>query len=153
MGSQELLSWWKCGDAGRAVPEEGREAPHSFCRPCPVHLFYPDIHLSPVAAAKLLQSCTTLCVPIDSTPPGSAVPGILQARTLEWVAISFSKSTSYIRSFYNKLVTLSKLFLCSVRHSSWWIELEEGVHGRYSGIYPIKINVLEYQVYVQCWIL
>ena len=42
------------------------------------------------AAAKLLQSCPTLCDPIDSSPPGSAVPGILQARTLEWVAISFS---------------------------------------------------------------
>ena len=43
------------------------------------------------AAAKLLQSCLILCDPIDSSPPGSAVPGILQARTLEWVAISFSK--------------------------------------------------------------
>ena len=43
-----------------------------------------------VAAAKSLQSCPTLCDPIDSSPPGSPVPGILQARTLEWVAISFS---------------------------------------------------------------
>ena len=42
------------------------------------------------AAAKLLQSCLTLCDPIDGSPPGSPVPGILQARTLEWVAISFS---------------------------------------------------------------
>ena len=41
------------------------------------------------AAAKLLQSCLTLRDPIDGSPPGSAVPGILQARTLEWVAISF----------------------------------------------------------------
>ena len=40
-------------------------------------------------AAKLLQSCPTLCDPTDSSPPGSAVPGILQARTLEWAAISF----------------------------------------------------------------
>jgi len=40
-------------------------------------------------AAKSLQSCPTLCDPIDSSPPGSAIPGILQARTLEWVAISF----------------------------------------------------------------
>ena len=40
--------------------------------------------------AKFLQSCPTLCDPIDGSPPGSAVPGILQARTLEWVAISFS---------------------------------------------------------------
>ena len=44
------------------------------------------------AAAKSLQSCPTLCDPIDGSPPGSPVPGILQARTLEWVAISFSKS-------------------------------------------------------------
>ena len=45
-----------------------------------------------LAAAKLLQSCPTLCDPIDSSPPGSPVPGILQARTLEWVAISFSNT-------------------------------------------------------------
>ena len=44
------------------------------------------------AAAKSLQSCPTLCNPIDGSPPGSPVPGILQARTLEWVAISFSNA-------------------------------------------------------------
>ena len=44
------------------------------------------------AAAKSLQSCQTLCDPRDSSPPGSPVPGILQARTLEWVAISFSNA-------------------------------------------------------------
>ena len=44
------------------------------------------------AAAKSLQSCPTLCEPIDSSPPGSPIPGILQARTLEWVAISFSNA-------------------------------------------------------------
>ena len=44
------------------------------------------------AAAKSLQSCPTLCDPIDSGPPGSPVPGILQARTLEWVAISCSNA-------------------------------------------------------------
>ena len=44
------------------------------------------------AAAKLLQSCPTLCDPIDGSPPGSPDPGILQARTLEWVAISLSNS-------------------------------------------------------------
>ena len=61
-----------------------------------------------LAAAKSLQSCLTLCDPIDSSPPGSAVSGILQARTLEWVAISFSnawkwkvkvKSLSRVRVF------------------------------------------------------
>ena len=44
------------------------------------------------AAAKSLQSCPTLCDPIDGSPPGSPVPGILQVRTLEWVAISFSNA-------------------------------------------------------------
>ena len=60
------------------------------------------------AAAKSLQSCPTLCDPIDGSPPGSTVPGILQARTLEWAAISFSsawkwkvkgKSLSCVRLF------------------------------------------------------
>ena len=63
---------------------------------------------SSCAAAKSLQSCPTLCDPMDSSPPGSPVPGILQARTLEWVAISFSnawkwkvkvKSLSCVRLF------------------------------------------------------
>ena len=44
------------------------------------------------AAAKSLQSCPTLCDPIDGSPPGSPVPGILQARTLGWIAISFSNA-------------------------------------------------------------
>ena len=44
------------------------------------------------AGAKSLQSCPTLCDPRDSSPPGSPVPGILQARILEWVAISFSNA-------------------------------------------------------------
>ena len=48
------------------------------------------LSLVAAAAAKLLQSCPTLCDAIDSSPPGSSAPGILQARILEWVAISFS---------------------------------------------------------------
>ena len=47
------------------------------------------------AAAKSLQLCPTLCDPIDGSPPGSPVPGILQARTLEWVAISFSNAAKW----------------------------------------------------------
>ena len=53
-------------------------------------LGYSFTSLSDAAAAKSLQSCPTLCNPIDGSPPGSPIPGILQARTLEWVAISFS---------------------------------------------------------------
>ena len=49
-----------------------------------------DIENKLMVAAKSLQSCPALCDPIDGSPPGSPVPGILQARTLEWVAISFS---------------------------------------------------------------
>ena len=56
----------------------------------------PHTHTSLAAAAavaaKSLQSCPTLCDPIDGSPPGSPIPGILQARTLEWVAISFSNA-------------------------------------------------------------
>ena len=48
-------------------------------------------------AAKSLKSCPTLCNPIDSSPPGSPIPGILQARPLEWVAISFSRGSSWPR--------------------------------------------------------
>ena len=50
------------------------------------------------AAAKSLQSCPTLCDPIDSSPPGTPIPGILQARTLEWVAISFSNAWKWSHS-------------------------------------------------------
>ena len=51
-----------------------------------------SIKAAAAAAAKSLQSCPTLCDPIDGSPPGSPVSGILQARTLEWVAISFSNA-------------------------------------------------------------
>ena len=51
-----------------------------------------DIYRTAAAAAKSLQLCLTLCDPIDGSPPGSPIPGILQARTLEWVAISFSNA-------------------------------------------------------------
>ena len=52
----------------------------------------PSLSLVEAAAAKSLQSCPTLCDPIDGSPPGSPVPGVLQAGTLEWVAISFSNA-------------------------------------------------------------
>ena len=51
--------------------------------------------MAAAAAAKSLQSCLTLCDPIDGSPPGSAVPGILQARTLEWVAIGEPMSVAF----------------------------------------------------------
>jgi len=52
----------------------------------------PAVAAAAAAAAKSLQSCLTLCDPIDGSPPGSPIPGILQARIVEWVAISFSNA-------------------------------------------------------------
>ena len=74
-----------------------------------VEIWYVYIHILPCkktllspapapAPAKSLQSCPTLCDPIDGSPTGSPVPGILQARTLEWVAISFSNAWKWSRS-------------------------------------------------------
>ena len=57
-----------------------------------VAIAFSDLVTAAAAAAKSLQSCLTLCNPIDGSPPGSPVPGILQARTLEWAAISFSNA-------------------------------------------------------------
>ena len=56
---------------------------------------YSGLFIQNAAAAKLLPSCPTLCDPIDGSPPGSPVPGILQARILEWVAISFSSEVAH----------------------------------------------------------
>ena len=81
-------------------------APTSNAEEAEVERFYKDLQdlleLTPkkavlfiigaAAAAKSLQSCSTLCNPIDGSPPGSPIPGILQARTLEWVAIAFSNA-------------------------------------------------------------
>ena len=64
------------------------------------------------AAAKSLQSCPTLCKPIDSSPPGSSIPGILQARILEWVAISISNACMHAKSLQ------SCLTLCDPMDSS-----------------------------------
>ena len=64
------------------------------------------------AAAKSLQSCQTLCDPIDGSPPGSPVPGILQARTQEWVAISFSSAWKW----KVKVKSLSRVWLLA---TSW----------------------------------
>ena len=58
------------------------------------HLYFTQHAAAAAAAAMSLQSCPTMCNPIDGSPPGSPIPGILKARTLEWVAISFSKDES-----------------------------------------------------------
>ena len=66
-----------------------------------------ELFCTATAAAKSLQSCPTLCDPIDGSPPGSPVPGILQTRTLEWVAISFSNKWKW----KNKVKSLSRVRL------------------------------------------
>ena len=96
----------------------------------------PNIYLA-AAAAKSLQSCPTLCDPIDSSPPGFAIPGIVQARTLEWFAISFSnawkwkgkvKSLIYLECILNCFIhvqlpatlwTVACQALLSMEFSSW----------------------------------
>ena len=64
----------------------------NICLPRMQGLYQGIAGTTATAAAKSLQSCPTLCDPIDGSPPGSPIPGILQARTLEWVAISFSSA-------------------------------------------------------------
>ena len=101
---------------------------------CKTHLSWHFLNLitlhmktSAAAAAKLLQSCPTLCNPIDGSPPGSPIPGILQARTLEWVAISFSnawkwkekmKSLSRVRLLAKHLAESKNLFYPVRRYDS-----------------------------------
>ena len=72
-------------------------------------------HVAAAAAAKSLQSCPTLCDSIDGSPPGSSIPGILQGRTLEWAAISFS--INQVGYAFNNLVT--------VQVQKLWIQLCE----------------------------
>ena len=69
------------------------ESPALQADSLPTELSGKPHHYAAAAAAKSLQSCPTLCDPIDGSPPGSFVPGILQARVVDWVAISFSRST------------------------------------------------------------
>ena len=108
-------SWWWTGRPGVLQSMGSQRVRHDWaielnwytsyhikyfsCSPCPIFLnilIIMDIEfgqsLVAAAAAKSLQSCPTLCDPIDSSPPGFPVPGTFQARTLEWVAISFSNA-------------------------------------------------------------
>ena len=69
---------------------------------------WPSITSAVAATAKSLQSCPTLCDPIDGSPPGSPVPGILQARTLEWVAISSSNAGKWKWKWSHSVVSNSQ---------------------------------------------
>ena len=79
--------------------------------------FKTDIAAVAAAAAESLQSCPTLCDPIDGSPPGSPIPGILQARALERVAISFSNASKY----KVKVKSLSRVRYCMLEN--WMAKL------------------------------
>ena len=85
------------GKASQKHNESPGDAHQNGCNKMVIPSVYEDVQkweVSDTAAAKSLQSCPTLCDSIDGSPRGSAIPGIPQARTLEWVAISFSTDTA-----------------------------------------------------------
>ena len=95
MASSLIISWQTEGETMETVSDfilggskitADRDCSHEIKR----RLLLERKIMTNLAAAKSLQLCPTLCDPIDGSPPGSAIPGILQARILEWVAISFS---------------------------------------------------------------
>ena len=90
---------------GGGVPKSRVKQGYFICR----NVFLNTINwlltaINKMIAAKSLQSCLTLCDPIDGSPPGSPVPGILKARTLEWVAISFSEFYKIIKKISWKVL-------------------------------------------------
>ena len=111
--------------------------------------FSPNLHTAAAAAAaKSLQSCPTLCDLIDGSPPGSPIPGILQARTLEWVAISFSNAWKW----KVKVKLLSRVRPYGLQPSR--VILPWGFPGKSTGVgchcllrtSPLKRNILQYQI-------
>ena len=117
------------------------------------------IHWSTAAAAKSLQLCPILCNPIVGSPPGSPVPGILQARTLEWVAISFSNAWRWSQSeVAQSCLTLSNLMDCSLAGSSvhgifqakvlewgaiaFFIVISRSIHIAENGFLSVLSNIL-----------
>ena len=89
--SQSYLFLWNPPLASQRIPRKGNASCLSLILLCCATFHVPFVHVA-AAAAKSLQSCSTLRDPIDGSPPGSPVPGILQARTLEWVVISLSNT-------------------------------------------------------------
>ena len=88
--------WQKMGCDPNSIKNSFRKEPLFFCS-----YHQGDFYFPPYAAAASLQSCLTLCDPIDNSPPGSSIHRILQARVLEWVAISFSNTPIRIARIKN----------------------------------------------------
>ena len=93
-----ILEWVAVSSSRVIFPTQGSNPGLPHCRQILNHLSH---------FAKSLQSCPTLCDPIDGSPPGSPIPGILQAKTLEWVAISFSRAWKWKM----KVKSLSRVWL------------------------------------------
>jgi len=127
-GGKEIRTQW-AKERSKAHP--GCHVSKSTCSSYPhVLTFKSGLWSSAAAAAKSLQSCLTLCDPIDSSPAGSPVPGIFQARTLEWVAISFSNA------WKGKVKSLSRVWLFA---TPWTCSLPgSSVHGIF------QVRVLEW---------
>ena len=105
-----LISWLQSPSAVILEPPKKKNCHFFHC--FPISLLWSDgirCHVAAAAAAKSLQSCPTLCDPVDGSPPGSPIPGILQARTLEWVAISFSNAWKW----KVKVKSLSRVRVCA----------------------------------------
>ena len=100
----QFLLWW-ASQRSSQPPPLNFSILYSVCALCAYscmavcHEYIMALAPTAAAAAKSLQSCPTLCDPIDGSPPGSPVPGILQARTLEWVAISFPTCACMLSRF------------------------------------------------------
>ena len=97
MSQQVPLPWGHSGSrTGKTVNYRPQQEESSTGKNPQLHTSSGKVFfLSPAAAAESLQSCPTLCDPIEGSPPGSSIPGILQARVLEWVAIAFSQTATY----------------------------------------------------------
>ena len=113
---------------------------------CTYALGFCSCDLSAAAAAKSLQSCPTLCDSIDGSSPGSPVPGILQARTLEWVAISFSNAWKW----KVKVKSLSRVWLLATPWTAAYqapLSMEFSRQEYWSGV-PYVIYSIAYIVLV-----
>ena len=163
------IQWWQttpqsllknkfqwCSSSGLAISRNGKKTSQSLVSitKCPAQTSFSWIFfiflIIKAATAKSLQSYPTLCNPIDGSPPGSPVPGILQARTLEWVAISFSNWGELLKLlFINSLCIMqgfpggsdSKESACNAGDLGSILGLERSPEGGHAN--PLQYSCLE----------